>query len=135
MEGQVEKVYVAIGNDLEDGLGTLEWILRKWPPYSLHIVIIYSDNNNMGKDHHVITPCKLFSHASNIFHVVLLDFVYMCVFAVGKLPKSLLNDEKFDGLRKFEMDKTLSKYIAYCAKVVILIYICYYKICTHAGYW
>ncbi|XP_074378423.1 putative U-box domain-containing protein 50 [Apium graveolens] len=92
MEDQVEKVYVAIGNDLEDGLGTLEWLLRKWPPYSLHIVIIYSDHSNMGKDHHVLTP-------------------------FGKLPKSLLNDEKLDGLRKFEMDKTLSKYIAYCAKV------------------
>lgn len=43
----------------------------------------------------------------------------MYVVAVGnKPPKSLLNDVKFDGLRKFEMDKTLSKYIAYCAKVV-----------------
>lgn len=78
----MEKVYVAIGNDLEDGLGTLEWILGKWPPYLLHIVIIYSDNHNMGKDHHVLTPCKLFSHALNMFFMLfywILYRVYVCM--------------------------------------------------------
>lgn len=76
MDGQVEKVYVAIGNDLEDGLGTLEWTLRKWPPYSLHIVIIYSDINNMGNNHHVLTPCKLFPHASNLLFMLLYWILY-----------------------------------------------------------
>lgn len=53
----MEKVYVAVGNDVQEGLATLEWTLRKWSSAQLSIVIIHADVN---KDY-VYTYCKLSS--------------------------------------------------------------------------
>ena len=57
MDAQVEKVYVAIGNDLQDGLKTLEWTLSKWSSHPISIVILHV-TYNISKDF-VYTPCKL----------------------------------------------------------------------------
>lgn len=56
MEIQPEKVYVAIGRDLYDGLSTLQWALRKWSNHSISIVIIHAANN-IRRDY-VYTPRK-----------------------------------------------------------------------------
>uniref|UniRef100_A0A5B7C0T3 RING-type E3 ubiquitin transferase n=1 Tax=Davidia involucrata TaxID=16924 RepID=A0A5B7C0T3_DAVIN len=93
METQAEKVYVAIGTDRQDGFGTLEWALKNWSSHSISIVILYAANN-ANKDY-VYTP-------------------------FGKLPASSVSDEKLKVLRKIEegeIDKLLSKYIAFCGKV------------------
>ncbi|KAF5749734.1 putative U-box domain-containing protein kinase family protein [Tripterygium wilfordii] len=90
---QMEKVYVALGSDLQDGFKTLEWTLRKWKSKPISIVILHVTYN-----------------ISN-------DFVYT---PFGKLPASSVSDEKLEILRKYEqgkIDKLLSKYIAFCGKV------------------
>lgn len=56
MDAEAEKVYVAIGNDLQDGLKTLEWALRKWNSHPISIVILHL-TYNMSMDY-VYTPCK-----------------------------------------------------------------------------
>lgn len=56
MDVQLEKVYVAVGSDLQDGFATLEWALRKWDSNSISIVIIHA-TNSISKDF-VYTPCK-----------------------------------------------------------------------------
>lgn len=57
MDTQVEKVYVALGNDLQDGFKTLDWTLRKWKSNPISIVILHV-TYNFNKDF-VYTPCKL----------------------------------------------------------------------------
>ncbi|CAK7339639.1 unnamed protein product [Dovyalis caffra] len=94
MDGQVEKVYVALGNDLQDGFKTLDWTLRKWKSSPISIVILHLTCSDISK-----------------------DFVYT---PFGKLPASSVSDEKLEVLRKFEqekIDKLLSKYIAFCGKM------------------
>lgn len=61
MDSQAEKVYVALGNDLQDGFKTLEWTLKKWKSQSISITILHV-TFNISKDF-VYTPCKFF-HAS-----------------------------------------------------------------------
>jgi hypothetical protein len=56
MDAEAEKVYVAIGNDLQDGFKTLEWALRKWNSRPISIVILHI-TYNMSMDF-VYTPCK-----------------------------------------------------------------------------
>ncbi|KAL5556567.1 hypothetical protein UlMin_038803 [Ulmus minor] len=93
MDGLEEKVYVALGNDLQDGFKTLEWTLKKWNSYPISIVILYI-NCNISK-----------------------DFVYT---PFGKLPASSVSDEKLEVLMKYEkekMDKLLSKYMSFCGQV------------------
>lgn len=41
MDTDVEKVYVAVGNDLQDGLKTLAWTLAKFESQPFSIVILY----------------------------------------------------------------------------------------------
>ncbi|TXG60079.1 hypothetical protein EZV62_014652 [Acer yangbiense] len=95
-DDQVEKVYVAVGNDLQDGFKTLDWTLRKWsstPMNMISIVILHVSYN------------------------IYKDFVYT---PFGKLPASSVSDEKLQVLRKYEerkIDKLLSKYKAFCGKV------------------
>ncbi|KAI3794351.1 hypothetical protein L1987_36981 [Smallanthus sonchifolius] len=87
----MEKVYVAIGNDVQEGLATLEWTLRKWSSSQISIVILHADIN---RD----------------------NFVYTYY---GKLPASYVNDENVDFLNKFEqgkVNKILNQYIAFCGK-------------------
>uniref|UniRef100_A0A2P2KQ60 RING-type E3 ubiquitin transferase n=1 Tax=Rhizophora mucronata TaxID=61149 RepID=A0A2P2KQ60_RHIMU len=93
MDAQVEKVYVALGNDLQDGFKTLDWTLGKWKSKSISIVILH--------------------FAYNISH----DFVYT---PLGKFPASAVNDDKLEVLRKYEQQKVeslLSEYKAFCGKV------------------
>ncbi|KAK1410543.1 hypothetical protein QVD17_37080 [Tagetes erecta] len=87
----MEKVYVAIGNDVQEGLATLEWTLRKWSSSQISIVLLHADNNK--------------------------DYVYTYY---GKLPASYVNDESVDFLKKSEqgkVNKVLNQYIAFCGKV------------------
>ncbi|KAA8530751.1 hypothetical protein F0562_005481 [Nyssa sinensis] len=93
MESQVDKVYVAIGNDLQDGIGTLQWALKKFSSNSISIVIVYAANN------------------------IYKDYIYT---PIGKLPASSVSDEKLEVYRKIEegkIDKLLAKYIAFCGQV------------------
>lgn len=93
MEIQPEKVYVAVGRDLYDGLSTLQWALRKWSNHSISIVIIHAANN-ISKDY-VYTP-------------------------LGKLPASSVSEEKLKDLDKIEEennDQIISQFIASCGKI------------------
>ncbi|GMI67967.1 hypothetical protein like AT5G65500 [Hibiscus trionum] len=93
METQVEKVYVAVGNDIRDGYKTLAWTLRKWSSQPFSVVLLHVTYN------------------------ISKDFVYT---PFGKLPASSVSEEKLQILRKYEQEKTdklLSKYIAFCGKV------------------
>ncbi|KAL8167361.1 hypothetical protein V2J09_008860 [Rumex salicifolius] len=91
---QQEKVYVAVGNNLKEGLATLEWAIKKiWSSNPISIVILHA-NSSMSKDL-VKTP-------------------------FGKLPVTSVNEEKLKVLRKCEeekIDKMLSKYMEFCGKV------------------
>ncbi|KAK5843463.1 putative U-box domain-containing protein 50 [Gossypium arboreum] len=93
METQVEKVYVAVGNDVRDGYKTLAWTLRRWSFQPFTIVLLHVTYN------------------------ISTDFVYT---PFGKLPASAVSEEKLEILKKYEQEKTeklLSKYIAFCGKV------------------
>ncbi|XP_048334445.2 putative U-box domain-containing protein 50 [Ziziphus jujuba] len=88
-----EKVYVALGMELQDGFKTLEWTLQKWKSHPISITILHITYN------------------------ITRDFVYT---PFGKLPASSLSDEKLEVLKKYEKEKInnlLSKYIAFCGKV------------------
>ncbi|XXG49135.1 hypothetical protein AAC387_Pa02g3401 [Persea americana] len=92
MEIQEEKVYVAVGKDVQEGMGTLKWALKNWSSQPISIVIV-----------HVKT-------SSNDF----VDTPY------GKLPASSISDEGLKVLRMYgkdKSDKLLSKYKAFCGKV------------------
>ncbi|XP_012081674.1 putative U-box domain-containing protein 50 [Jatropha curcas] len=94
MNDHVEKVYVILGNDLQDGFKTLDWTIRKWKPNPISIVILHLSSNNISK-----------------------DFVYT---PFGKLPASSVSEEKLQVLRKYEqekIEKLLSKFITFCGKV------------------
>ncbi|EXC35472.1 Putative U-box domain-containing protein 50 [Morus notabilis] len=87
------KVYVALGNDLQDGLKTLDWTLKKWNSQPISIIILHATHN------------------------ISKDFVYT---PFGKLPASAVSDEKLDVLKRYEkerIDKLLSKYISFCGEV------------------
>lgn len=93
MEAEVEKVYVAVGNDLQDNFKTLEWALKKWSSQPIHIVILH------------------------VSRKISKDFVYG---PFGKLPASSVSEEVLEVLKKNEqekIDRLLSKYIAFCGKV------------------
>ncbi|RDX81710.1 putative U-box domain-containing protein 50 [Mucuna pruriens] len=92
---QTEKIYVAVGNDAQDGFKTLNWTLNKWNSHPISIVILHVTHN---------TPN---------------DYVYT---PFGKLPARSVSDEKLQILRKDEQEKInklLSKYIAFCGKVPV----------------
>ncbi|KAL4577897.1 hypothetical protein LXL04_014012 [Taraxacum kok-saghyz] len=87
----MEKVYVAIGNDVQEGFATLEWTLRKWSSSPISIVILHADINR--------------------------DYVYTYY---GKLPASYVNDESVDLLNKYQqgkLNKILQQYIDFCGEV------------------
>ncbi|KAL9251367.1 putative U-box domain-containing protein [Drosera capensis] len=88
-----EKVYVAVGSDVNEGVLTLEWVVKKWGSHPITIVILHVDASNS------------------------MEFVHT---PFGKLPASAVSEEKLELLRKLEKEKTdkmLSKYIATCGKV------------------
>jgi len=53
---QTEKIYVAVGDDAQDGFNTLNWALKKWKSHPISIVILHV-THNISKDY-VYTPCK-----------------------------------------------------------------------------
>ncbi|GMH24670.1 hypothetical protein Nepgr_026513 [Nepenthes gracilis] len=88
-----EKVYVAVGNDMDEGVLTLEWAIKKWATHPISIVILHAD----------------FNTSKDIVHT-----------PFGKMPANAVSDEKLEILRKYEqekIDKILSKYMAVCGKV------------------
>ncbi|XP_027178324.1 putative U-box domain-containing protein 50 [Coffea eugenioides] len=88
-----ERIFVAIGTDLNDGFATLEWVLKKWNSHPIKIVILFSDN------------------------YICRDYVFT---PIGKIPAGSVREEKLKVLEKSEeakSDKILSKYIAFCGKV------------------
>ncbi|KAL9815520.1 putative U-box domain-containing protein 50, protein kinase RLK-Pelle-RLCK-IXb family [Arabidopsis thaliana] len=90
--GSRKKVYIAVGNDVQEGYKTIHWALKKWNNIPISIVLL---------------------HLCNISQ----DFVYT---PFGKLPASSVSEEKLQVLRKYEdqkIDKLLSKYITFCGKV------------------
>lgn len=56
MDAEAEKVYVTVGNDLQDNFKTLEWALKKWSSQPIHIVILHV-SRNISKEF-VHGPCK-----------------------------------------------------------------------------
>ncbi|GLU18203.1 hypothetical protein SLE2022_345160 [Rubroshorea leprosula] len=96
MDTQPEKVYVALGDDPDDGCKVLDWTLKKWNSRPISIVILYVPYNT-SKDDLVRTP-------------------------FGKVPASTVSEEKVEIIRKFEqgkIDRLLSTYIAFCCKVKV----------------
>ncbi|QCD90717.1 Rossmann-like alpha/beta/alpha sandwich fold [Vigna unguiculata] len=90
---QTQKVYVAVGNDAQDGFKTLNWALKKWNSHPISVVILHVTHN---------TP---------------MDYVYT---PFGKLPARSVSEEKLQILRKDEQEKInklFSKYVAFCGKV------------------
>jgi len=91
---RMEKVYIAVGNDVQEGYKTIHWALKKWNNIPISIVLL---------------------HLCNISQ----DFVYT---PFGKLPASSVSEEKLQVLRKYEdqkIDKLLSKYITFCGKLQV----------------
>ncbi|XP_042506757.1 putative U-box domain-containing protein 50 isoform X2 [Macadamia integrifolia] len=89
MDNQVEKIYIAVGSDINEGLGTLEWAIKKWSGQTISFVIVHVDNT-------------------------FRDFINT---PFGKLPASSIKEEKFKIVRMLEqekIDKTLSKFKAFC---------------------
>ncbi|PKI42112.1 putative U-box domain-containing protein 50 [Punica granatum] len=93
----MEKIYVAVGNDLQEGFKTLEWALRKWLP---------ADNPMIGG----VVLVHVVRNVSN-------EFVYG---PFGKFPASSVSDKMVEVLKKQLQDETeslLHKYIAFCGQV------------------
>uniref|UniRef100_A0A1J3EW90 RING-type E3 ubiquitin transferase n=1 Tax=Noccaea caerulescens TaxID=107243 RepID=A0A1J3EW90_NOCCA len=91
---RMEKVYIAVGNDLQEGFKTIDWALKKWNNIPISIVLL---------------------HLCNISQ----DFVYT---PFGKLPASSVSEEKLEVLRKYEdqkINKLLSKYVTFCGKLQV----------------
>lgn len=87
----MEKVYVAVGNDEQEGFNTLQWTFRHWCSQSISLVILHLDTTSREL---VSTP-------------------------FGKLPPSAVSDEKLEDIRQLEqekVDKLLSKYLTLCDK-------------------
>lgn len=70
MDTQAEKVYVAVGNDIEDGFKTLEWTLKKWNSKPISMVLLHVTYNISQE--FVYTPCKL----HNWISISLINFQY-----------------------------------------------------------
>ena len=54
----VEKVYIAVGNDLQEGFKTIDWALKKWDNISISIVLLHLCS--ISQDF-VYTPCTISS--------------------------------------------------------------------------
>ncbi|XP_010444515.1 PREDICTED: putative U-box domain-containing protein 50 [Camelina sativa] len=90
----MEKVYIAVGNDVQEGYKTIHWAIKKWNNIPISIVLL---------------------HLCNISQ----DFVYT---PFGKLPASSVSEEKLQVLRQYEeqkINKLLSKYIIFCGKLQV----------------
>ncbi|ONK55300.1 uncharacterized protein A4U43_UnF5240, partial [Asparagus officinalis] len=92
METHQEKIYVALGKNIEEELVTLRWALNHWSSQSVSFVIL-----------HINTSSR--------------DFVQT---PFGKLPASSVNEEMLEAFRAQEHErvkKILNKYMALCIRV------------------
>ncbi|KAJ0236507.1 putative U-box domain-containing protein 50 [Hirschfeldia incana] len=90
----MEKVYIAVGSDLQEGFKTIDWAIKKWNNTPISIVLLHLCN-------------------------ILQDFVYT---PFGKLPASAVSEEKLEVLRKYEdqkINKLLSNYVTFCGKLQV----------------
>ncbi|QHO03077.1 hypothetical protein HN51_037521 [Arachis hypogaea] len=88
-----EKIYVALGNNVLEGIHTLAWTLSKWHSHPISIIILHVKYNN---------TCN---HLSTL---------------LGNFPEGIACDVKMERIRKGEedkIDKMLSKYISFCDNV------------------
>ncbi|XP_060969890.1 putative U-box domain-containing protein 50 [Cannabis sativa] len=84
-------VYVALGNEREEGFKTLKWTLQRWRFHPLSIIILHI---NITKD--------------------IVDTYF------GKMHANYISEEMLELIRKKEqenIDKLLSQYITFCGKV------------------
>ena len=113
-----EKVYIAVGSDIQEGFKTIDWALKKWHNTPISIVLLHFCN--ILQDF-VYTPCTIsfFSiHTSFFLFNHFKPKFYISI--VGKLPASSVSEEKLEVLRKYEdqkINKLLSKYVTFCGKV------------------
>lgn len=116
----MEKVYIAVGNDVQEGYKTIGWAIKKWNNIPISIVLLHLCN--ISQDF-VYTPCIISFFSIHTSSFLFLSYkpnshVFLCI--VGKLPASSVSEEKLQVLRKYEeqkIDKLLSKYITFCGKV------------------
>lgn len=72
---QKEKIYVAVGNDSQDGFKTLNWALKKWNSQPISIVILHV-THNFSKDY-VYTPCEyIYGHVHQGFFYFFLFYLH-----------------------------------------------------------
>lgn len=72
---QTKKIYVAVGNDPQDGFKTLNWALKKWNSHPISIVILYV-TQNISLDY-VYTPCK-FTLVTFVYIEIQFSLAYFC---------------------------------------------------------
>ncbi|MED6131830.1 hypothetical protein PIB30_013560 [Stylosanthes scabra] len=92
-EADREKIYVALGNNVIEGVNTLAWTLSKWHSHSITIIILHLNYNNTS------------NHLSTL---------------LGNFPEGIACDVKMERIRKSKqerMDKMLSKYMSFCGNV------------------
>lgn len=63
---QEKKVYVAVGNEIQDGFKTLEWTLQKWKSHPISITILHI-SYNITRDF-VYTPSEFCLHNLDLNH-------------------------------------------------------------------
>jgi len=76
---RMEKVYIAVGNDVQEGYKTIHWALKKWNNIPISIVLLHLCN--ISQDF-VYTPCMIsfFSiHTSYFLFVSYKPNFHMCV--------------------------------------------------------
>jgi len=59
MEAHHERVHIAVGKNVEEGVGMLRWALNQWSSQPVSFVILHI--NTSSKDF-VLTPCKFSDH-------------------------------------------------------------------------
>lgn len=91
MDTEDPKVYVAVGNDLQDGYRTLDWTLRKWKAQSISIVILHVTYNISIKDF-VDTPCTFHTQLF-LLHLIISshDFFLILYFSFAYVFFSLFS--------------------------------------------
>lgn len=75
----MEKVYIAVGNDVQEGYKTIHWALKKWNNIPISIVLLHLCN--ISQDF-VYTPCiiSFFSFHTSSFPFYHTNPIFTCVF-------------------------------------------------------
>lgn len=81
----MEKVYIAVGNDLQEGFKTIDWALKKWNNIPISIVLLHLCN--ISQDF-VYTPCTISSFSiltSSFLFSIKEPPIYTCVVSPPQL--------------------------------------------------